>query len=210
MRKKQILSSVFAVLIASSMLTACAESASQTESSSGQPAEARSGSTALEPVYEINGWTMEEFVADMELCGQKIPFPCKVSEMGADFTVANMPVFVKSDNTTGDDLLYKGERVATIYLNGRVEKNTDESEITGLFLTRNDRSGDLAEFNFMGITDKSTPEEVKEKLGEPTTTGSASYNYIFSDKKQIGMMFDEDGKMLIFFVNYEPADSSVV
>lgn len=150
--------------------------------------------------FEITDWTMEELVDNIYLCGQKITLPSKVNELDADLKLSSY-YDVLFDETVST-ISYKNQDISLTYFNGDCINSSDRV-ITNIQYGLNQL---IPEFNIMGITESSTPDEVKNILGEPNyiQDDGNSYRYIFSDKKQLMLSFNDDYTGIDFYyVIYE-------
>lgn len=150
--------------------------------------------------FEITDWTMEELVDNIYLCGQKIILPSKVNELDADLKLSSY-YDVLFDETVST-ISYKNQDISLTYFNGDCINSSDRV-ITNIQYGLNQL---IPEFNIMGVTESSTPDEVKNILGEPNyiQDDGNSYRYIFSDKKQLMLSFNDDYTGIDFYyVIYE-------
>ncbi|MBR4093330.1 MAG: hypothetical protein IKK32_05610 [Oscillospiraceae bacterium] len=199
--KKRVQKSVSLFLVAIfsvGIFTACQKTPSQ------ETIETTANSSS-DLIYEITDWTMEDLITDMEICGQKISLPCSVADMENGFKLKDEPTYIESDNFTADSLYYEDSYVATVYVNGNIDKTIKDNNIALLFISdgMGENKNGISEFNIMGITDKSSAEDVIKILGEPNVSeGTRSYRYFFNDHEHIAILFDENDMIKAVSVYY--------
>ncbi len=150
--------------------------------------------------FEITDWTMEELVDNIYLCGQKITLPSKVNELDTDLKLSSY--YDALFDETVSTISYKNQNISLTYFNGDCINSSDRV-ITNIQYGLNQL---IPEFNIMGITESSTPDDVKNILGDPNyiQDDGNSYRYIFSDKKQMMLSFNDDYTGINFYyVIYE-------
>lgn len=150
--------------------------------------------------FEITDWTMEELIDNIYLCGQKITLPSKASELDADLKLSSY--YDELFNETVSIITYNDKEVSITYCNGDCNSNSDIM-ITNIQYGINKP---MPEFDIMGITESSTPDEVKSILGEPNyiQDDGNSFRYVFSDRKQLMLSFNDDYTGIDFYhISYE-------
>lgn len=150
--------------------------------------------------FEITDWTMEELVDNIYLCEQKIILPSKVTELDADLKLSSY--YDALFDETVSTISFENKDVSLIYFRGDCINDPDRT-ITNLQYGLNKP---IPEFYIMGVTESSTPDEVKNILGEPNyiQDDGNSYRYIFSNRKQLMLSFNEDYSGIDFYyVIYE-------
>lgn len=152
--------------------------------------------------FEITNWTMEDLVSKIEVEGQKIIFPCTVSQLDGDFVIENVGYSSKYDHTVAD-LYYKKKYISQITVNKNVdEEYFKDNNIIAFFMGG---SESLPQFNIMGISNNSTVNDVISILGNPNVGNSDAnrpYRYYFNDDNFVLIDFDDNDKMWLFFILY--------
>lgn len=146
-------------------------------------APSNSGEPHFVPAFEITDWTMEELTDNISLCGEKVTLPCKLSDIKEKFDVSE---FNLSSGGHCFILSYKNKDVARVKCD--IYEN-DDVVITNIDYGLNEK---ISGINIMGITEKSSADDVEKILGKPNYTqdDGNGYRYIFEDNKQVMFHFD--------------------
>lgn len=151
-----------------------------------------SGDPHFVPAFEITDWTMEELADNISLCGEKITLPCKLSDVKEKFDVS------ETELPGGGHCLilsHKNKEAAVVSCD---TYENDDAVITNISYGLNMK---ISGINIMGITEKSSAEDVKKILGEPNYTqdDGYGYRYIFEDNKQVMFHFDKEKGSVDFY-----------
>lgn len=155
-------------------------------------APSNSGEPHFVPAFEITDWTMEELADNISLCGEKITLPCKLSEIKENFDVSYAELPSGSHSFV---LSRKNKDVAIAYCD--IYENEDVV-ITNICYGLNT---EISGINIMGITEKSSADDVENILGKPNYTqdNGDGYRYIFEDNKQVMFHFDKEKRNVDFY-----------
>ena len=156
-----------------------------------------------EPEFEITTWTMKDFVTDMEISGMDISLPCTVSEFENVFKI-DYYTYLVSDDITNCMLSLDGEHVGSLWVSGKVENKSALGSLNVYMFELNSNERDLVDFDIMGITNRSSKDDVLEILGKPNIPpGEKLIRYTFSEDEVVMMFFDEMSiiELILIFYN---------
>mgnify|MGYP004648477243 CR=1 FL=1 len=155
----------------------------------------------VETAYEITDWSLENLLENITLCGESFSLPCCISEV-KNFSVINLDSGDGSSQyiSSAGGLVYNDKEVAVVgFKNEITDDNFNNAEINTLILQSN--NGALPTFNIMGITEKSTREDVVKILGEPNYNKNDEdgrvYRYVFSNTSAFMIIFEKDNADVI-------------
>ncbi len=158
-------------------------------------------------------FNFDEAVKDITLFGHKISLPCMWSDFGDDFS--HDDVFIPADDDLSCGLLYKGKIIGVIFFGNCDIEHSYELETKPVVcitvghydygypyeaeeLDWLDRAGyysGLLEFSFGELTMESPEENIKNFLGDPSSS-SEGYNCHY-------LVYDYDNGYLLFTINDE-------
>lgn len=136
-------------------------------------------------------WTIDDMLSDITLCGEKLNLSGTPKEVSDKFEYVNCD-YMEERGCTAIDLQKNGNVVASVFAGG----NEKEYEKNKVILFGMDRSitGSLPEFSIMGITGKSTRDDVIRILGNPSYESDDGTDdvvrYIFTDDVHVMFVFD--------------------
>ncbi len=156
--------------------------------------------------FEITDWTMGDLVTDMEIEGQKFSLPCSASQLNKDYKVNYTGYSLKYDHTVAD-LYYKKEYISQI----TVDKNVSDLDFCDKNIIAFFMGGayPMPQFNVMGITNDSTPDDVLKILGNSNVQNNKvdqPYRYYFNKNEYIIIDFDDNNKICLFFIIFKVED----
>lgn len=150
----------------------------------------------VEPFFEITDWTMEQLVSDISLDGLVFSLPCSAEIFTEKYEAEEFDYSSITGRIWGATIYKNNSGIAFLYYD-----NENEEKIVSILSIINDDAV-IPEFNIMGITDKSTPDDVVRVLGEPNFDNGyeTDYTYYFSPKKELYICFDEETKSKIQYL----------
>ena len=148
------------------------------------------------PSFEITEWTMEELVSDIEIDGIELSLPCSADIFIDKYETEELDYEGMNGRIWCDYINKDGKDIAMFYYDTEKEEKNIEIIIIGSFLNE---TGMIPEFNIMGITEKSTPEDIVNILGKPNYDNGydTDYIYYFSEDKELDISLDAETKTRI-------------
>lgn len=183
------------------------ESSSDSESGSGADSSDKSESSSDSPKIDLGG-----AAENVWLFGKKISLPCRFEEFGEDFSLGE-EYFYQMNSDLIAFLCYKGEVIGEVILDNctKDDPNKYAKYVTQIALgdaennpvKTDDWYKEEIYFDVMGVTMKSSLNDVTKLLGEPTkrqgTNRNARVSYKITNKKFIEITF-KNGKIVEFVI----------
>lgn len=218
-----------AIIAALMMLTGCAGDPAQSTStvfnepwSGGEPSESssdtESGSSA-DNSDESETSSSDTSRIDLDgapenvwLFGKKISLPCRFEDLGEDFSLGEEHFYQMYSDLVAF-LCYKGEIIGEVILDNcnKDDPNKYAKYVTQIALGDAENNpvktdgwyNEEIYFDVMGVTMRSSPDDVTKLLGEPTkqqgTKRNALVSYKITNKKFIEITF-KNGKIVEFVI----------
>lgn len=161
--------------------------------------EAETETETVSELKEITDWTMKELVSDISVEGIELSLPCSAEVFTENFETEEFDFEGYLGRMWGCDVYKGGKIIAKAYYDENKKEKTVNILMFDSMIFDNTA---VPEFNIMGITDKSTPEDVVKILGEPNFDDGydTDYIYYFSENKELCISFDEETKSRIEFL----------
>lgn len=103
------------------------------------------------------------------------------SELGVDFTEENTDIINEFDDTAESMSYIESDGTEDIYIEGYYDGPATEADLPNFVITEVSFTVDSVEsFNFFGVTQDSTPEEIVKAVGDPYLTSESYYGTEYS------------------------------
>lgn len=155
---------------------------------------------------KVSGAELESADKNVWLFGKKLSLPCRFEEFGANFSLGEQYFYQVEDDLLAF-LIYNGAVIGEVMLENCTEDDPNKPAKKVIQLALGDAENNPVEtvgwhnneifFDVLGITMRSTPDEVEEILGAPAKKSKLSskktlVNYYISEEKFIEITYKDD------------------
>lgn len=174
------------------------------ESSDSSDSTDNSGNVSSEP--KISESELKNADKNVWLFGKKLSIPCRFEEFGNNFSLGEQ-YFYELDNDLLAFLYYNGAVIGEVILENCTKEDPNKAAKRVVELALGDAENNPVStvgwhnneifFDVLGITMRSTPDDVQELLGKPQknrrlSSGKTLVTYKISDEKYIEITYKDD------------------
>ena len=139
-----------------------------------------------------------DFLKKMKFHEMPISFPCKFKDLSDNFTLGNGFYFSETDYTFYD-LLYQGNKVASVGIDGEKTEQNNDKEVVVLII----EDEQLANLKIDGASCDVDIDTMIERLGEPYNKSVGDWKSLveyISDSVDVAIVFNDNQTNEIMFV----------
>ncbi len=139
-----------------------------------------------------------DFLKKMKFHEVPISFPCKFKDLSDNFTLGNGFYFSETDYTFYD-LLYQGNKVASVGIDGEKTEQNNDKEVVVLII----EDEQLANLKIDGASCDVDIDTMIDRLGEPYNKSVGDWKSLveyFSDSVDVVIVFNDNQTNEIMFV----------
>lgn len=139
-----------------------------------------------------------DFLKKMKFHEMPISFPCKFKELSDNFTLGNGFYFSETDYTFYD-LLYQGNKVASVGIDGEKTEQNNDKEVVVLII----EDEQLANLKIDGASCDVDIDTMIDRLGEPYNKSVGDWKSLveyISDSVDVAIVFNDNQTNEIMFV----------
>ena len=139
-----------------------------------------------------------DFLKKMKFHEMPISFPCKFKDLSDNFTLGNGFYFSETDYTFYD-LLYQGNKVASVGIDGEKTEQNNDKEVVVLII----EDEQLANLKIDGASCDVDIDTMIDRLGEPYNKSVGDWKSLveyISDSVDVAIVFNDNQTNEIMFV----------